>query len=388
MNDDMKIVEVTSVWDWGVIFSVIASVIGGASKLAIRKSWLMVRDNPSKTCDERKSKPKHCITVCKGENAAGTSNLSNGEDQFIPCRIDSYPNTQAGECKYIQKSNELCDEIERMALCLRLLGMFGMSVLNPIFCVLAMNYASPSILAPFSALTLVWIVMFSEMLIGEKPKESQLKAALFIVLGQVIVATFGDHKDNGWTSIEEIKKSYQNLSFLFYLVAVFIFLLGSIYVMRTRSSGVLCRVAWGMSGGIVTGFQNFLKDALTIEKISNNGSFENPPMVFYVCIFFAIISSFGGLLLLTACMKRYDATFSCAMFVGSFIISASIMSTVHYHTFQHLESVWSFIFYPLGLCLLMYGISFLARDYANKDYKESHDHKEDNIRSEETKLLK
>ena len=48
---------------------------------------------------------------------------------------------------------------------LRYSGMFGMTVLNPLFCVLAMNYASPSILAPFSGLTKVWIILLSEQFI-------------------------------------------------------------------------------------------------------------------------------------------------------------------------------------------------------------------------------
>jgi hypothetical protein len=59
-------------------------------------------------------------------------------------------------------------------------------------------------------------------------------------------------------------------------------------------------------------------------------------------------------------MKRYDATFSSAMFVGSFVISASIMSAVHYDTFQNLESLWNWIMYLLGLMILMAGVKMLV----------------------------
>jgi cytochrome c biogenesis protein CcdA len=59
-------------------------------------------------------------------------------------------------------------------------------------------------------------------------------------------------------------------------------------------------------------------------------------------------------------MKRYDATFSSAMFVGSFVISASIMSAVHYDTFQNLESIWNWIMYLLGLMILMAGVKMLV----------------------------
>ena len=140
----------------------------------------------------------------------------------------------------------------------------------------------------------------------------------------------------------------------------------------------LCRFAWGVSGGSITGFQNFLKDTLTIIKAvdsyneqGQNGNddddgsdFEPIPYPWYTPLMMlgAMTSAFGGLLLLTACMKRYDATFSSAMFVGSFVISASIMSAVHYQTFQHLNSIWNWILYPTGLCILMVGVWILVNE--------------------------
>lgn len=59
-------------------------------------------------------------------------------------------------------------------------------------------------------------------------------------------------------------------------------------------------------------------------------------------------------------MKRYDATFSAASFVGSFVVSASIMSAVHYHTFDHLSGLADWILYPGGLLVLMSGVIILV----------------------------
>jgi hypothetical protein len=126
----------------------------------------------------------------------------------------------------------------------------------------------------------------------------------------------------------------------------------------------LRRFSWGVSGGSITGLQNFLKDSLTIMKVCNQEVLSYP-WYSYIMLLLAIATSFSGLLLLTACMKRYDATFSAAMFVGSFVISASIMSAVHYHTFQDLEHVYNMILYPLGLCILMTGVVVLAVDRAD-----------------------
>ena len=75
----------------------------------------------------------------------------------------------------------------------------------------------------------------------------------------------------------------------------------------------------------------------------------------------AAATSLIGLLFLTACMKQYDATFSSAMFVGSFVISASIMSTIHYSTFQDLNGIINYIMYPFGLMVLLAGVAILLR---------------------------
>ena len=61
-------------------------------------------------------------------------------------------------------------------------------------------------------------------------------------------------------------------------------------------------------------------------------------------------------------MKKFDATFSSAMFVGSFVVSASIMSAVHYSTFQGLEGLINYIMYPFGLLVLMAGVGILLQN--------------------------
>ena len=109
----------------------------------------------------------------------------------------------------------------------------------------------------------------------------------------------------------------------------------------------------------MTGSQNFLKDSLTIIKATDDGLY---PWFFYVFLLFAAFSAFGGLLFLTACMKRYDATYSAASFVGSFVVTASIMSAAHYNTFKYLKTVWNYVLYPAGLVVLMVGVYVLVRE--------------------------
>jgi len=158
--------------------------------------------------------------------------------------------------------------------------------------------------------------------------------------------------------------SYENGYFQLYFVFITLWLLAMFHLILRKSptSPSLRRFAWGVSGGSITGLQNFLKDSLTIIKaVRADDDQSSYPWCLLITICLGIATSFGGLLCLTACMKRYDATFSSAMFVGSFVISASIMSAVHYNTFQNLESIKNWIMYPTGLIILMLGVFILVR---------------------------
>jgi hypothetical protein len=86
------------------------------------------------------------------------------------------------------------------------------------------------------------------------------------------------------------------------------------------------------------------------------------PWFLYLFLLLAGGTALVGLLILTGCMKRYDATYSAASFVGSFVISASIMSSVHYHTFASLKGIINCILYPFGLLVLMVGVYQLVSD--------------------------
>lgn len=221
-------------WAKGVGYSIVASVIGGASKLAIRKSWLMV-DRRNRNRSSRSVSPDPNLDSLSSPNLNHDDSIRQSGSYQSPKRIKSTEEEQventnqsalsfhppaigalelsetvsrdAAEEAAIIETN-LCEiedsKTQKMALALRFSGMIGMTFLNPLFCVLAMNYASPSILAPFSGLTLVWIILFSETLIGEKPMMKQIVAAFLIVLGEVIVAVFGDHTNDDGVSLDEV----------------------------------------------------------------------------------------------------------------------------------------------------------------------------------------
>ena len=117
----------------------------------------------------------------------------------------------------------------------------------------------------------------------------------------------------------------------------------------------------------MTGFQNFLKDSLTIVKASKDEPVPWVLLLFFICM--AGATALIGLAFLTCCMKRYDVTYSAAMFIGSFVVSGSIMSAIHYDTFQHLNTL-SYFLYPAGLAILLSGVSVLVCEATEHEEEE------------------
>ncbi len=305
MSDDVT----ASGWIKGIALSVLASIIGGASKLAIRRSWL--------------------IEASASRNDALLAESRDPQSQDLEI---SYESMSDEEDNTSLEAYE-CKRIKRIAKSLRLCGLVGMTFLNPLCCVLAMNYASPSILAPFSGLTLVWIILLSGPVIHEAPSYQQVFAAILVIAGEGFVGAFGDHKNDDNVTLEELRDSYRNPWFISFLILLAFWMLLLTYWVR-RGSCTYLKFAWGAAGGSITGQQNWLKDCLTILKASHGSLPWYLPVMAY----------------------------SSAMFVGSFVISASLMSAVHYDTFGNLENVYDYSLYPIGLGILMVGIFILVHE--------------------------
>ncbi len=79
-----------------------------------------------------------------------------------------------------------------------------MTFLNPAFDIAAMSFASPSILAPFSGVSLAWVVLLSKRLVGEQAEPVRVLGASLIMLGEVIVAMFGDHSSHDDVTLDEM----------------------------------------------------------------------------------------------------------------------------------------------------------------------------------------
>jgi drug/metabolite transporter (DMT)-like permease len=386
----------TSSWASGLGFSVIASLTGAGSKLCIRRSYTLLEElASSSSSSSSSSSPKDdmnydavprtsSVELLKCHTPDTVSEEEEEDEETFQQNDDCWermPTTQHHQQLTATKTNTVAPSVFQKveAFSLRALGMFGMMFVGPACNIYALQFASPSILSPVGGgLTLVWIILLSECTIGERPRPIQILAVGLIVMGEIIVALTGDHVNLYSLNVDTMQEQYREPRFLVYFGAMSVWMTFLVIVIRCSNVPVWRRFAWGVMGGSVTGMQNFIKDALAVVHGLDFGnttttttsiiikeftvhSLLEIPWSLYGLLLMAAIMPMAGLGLLMACMKRYDATYSASMFMGSLVISASVMSAVHYHTFDHLSTLQS-VLYPLGLMTMLSGTAILATE--------------------------
>jgi len=94
--------------------------------------------------------------------------------------------------------------VQRASRRLRWTGLFCLVLLQPVSDVLAIMHASPALLAPFSGLSLAWIMLFSKQITGEPPRRMQIVGSALIGVGLVLVVAFGDRTNNEGVTLNDV----------------------------------------------------------------------------------------------------------------------------------------------------------------------------------------
>eukprot|EP00986_Skeletonema_menzelii_P015753 scaffold12619_cov133-Skeletonema_menzelii.AAC.2 len=369
-------------WITGCLFSIGASVVGAASNLCIRQSYLLQQrqsnNTKTKQLDVSKDSTRHQLLLTSSSSRADPSPSSSLSSSCVqpPPHCRNFCNIQP--------------------LLLRTTGILGISVLNPIFNIAALHYASPSILSPLGGLTLVFMVLLSEPTIGESSSPIQLFGAALIIAGEFVLTLFGDHTNDLVLTMSDIQKQYTENAFVAYFVGLTIWMM-LVALWARCGNPTWQRFAWGIAAGSMSGSSPFLKDSMAVlagmTASSSNGEVAsaNVPdalltIGFYVLMLLAAMFPLSSLILSLECMKRYDATYSAACLLASQTVAATLMSTAHYHTWDHLSSP---SFYPFGLFVLLVGCIVLATEGGGGTQKGPHNRNDDIIarRNRETKLL-
>ena len=137
-------------WAYGIGYSVLASIIGGASKLCIRKSWLMVQGDDSSLeieindntfrdnqddCNIETSyeSPARIGRRSESSSSQDSDSFDDGDQERSPmslvnAELDHDDGNEEREIPTQAQNESFCTSTKtnRLAIFLRLSGMFGM----------------------------------------------------------------------------------------------------------------------------------------------------------------------------------------------------------------------------------------------------------------------
>eukprot|EP00546_Thalassionema_frauenfeldii_P019858 CAMPEP_0178895420 /NCGR_PEP_ID=MMETSP0786-20121207/578_1 /TAXON_ID=186022 /ORGANISM="Thalassionema frauenfeldii, Strain CCMP 1798" /LENGTH=365 /DNA_ID=CAMNT_0020565651 /DNA_START=173 /DNA_END=1270 /DNA_ORIENTATION=- len=314
------------------------------------------------------------VTPETTDEAASSSESSETDD-------NDYGQTQSDIYSTSASFQQQHRRVELHSCSLRALGVTGLTTLVPLFNTLALHFASPSILMCFgSGLSLVFTVLFSKRTIGEQPSKQQVFGACLIVMGVFSVAMFGDHINVPEMDTFDVMQTYSNPYFVAYSFCFAIWVT-FLLVEINWGSPRWCRSAWGAIGGSLTGgTSNFIKDAMALGSSNSISDYFTHYMVLCGLLLGAGLFSLSSLIFSIQCMKRYDVAFSCASYTGAMMFSVSVMSAVHYNTFNHLGGWLSYVFYPIGILSTLSGCLILSLEpvQSGTDILDTHTNRKSN----------
>ena len=134
-------------WAYGIGYSVLASIIGGASKLCIRKSWLMVQGDDAQEIEindstfranhddcnietsESYESPAQIRIRRESSSSQDSDSVDDGDQERSPMSLINAEHRNEERERQTQAQNESsCTSTKknRLAIFLRLSGMFGM----------------------------------------------------------------------------------------------------------------------------------------------------------------------------------------------------------------------------------------------------------------------
>lgn len=277
--------------------------------------------------------------------------------------------------KLAHNENELVEDPEQ-----RHKNYFGMQLTNSKwllgFCLLtivpaplalaAVALAPQSIIAPLSAVTVVFCQVLAPLILGERVTCRDWFATFMIVVGCAASSLFGDHCSHTF-SIAEIKLLFSGTRFLIF-EGVIVFLLIISYsimclnwVKDAKIQTIVTACLHAMLAGTLAGQQNILFKA-TGEQFSRifQGHTEvwNDWFLYFsgvTCILIAVIQ----MMHLNKGMQLMDAVKYLPIYSASMIINSTLSGLIFYKEYLQMTNLGLMIS-TLCWCIIVFGVVMLA----------------------------
>ena len=316
---------------------------------------------------------------------------SNGNDLGITLAVIASISGAVGNLLF-----RLSWKAERWRKAIRFAGLCTVVAADPAR-ILSFGFGNPAIVAPFSSLSLVWLILLANPIAGDKPNLTEVIGALVIASGVAVIAVFGasgnggsddrddefgiddegSSKDRLQDVITAFSSNGQRSAFIAYITLQVIFLLiagGTVYTQSPKN--LAAKVFWGGLGGVLQGNVYFLKAASTMAVLDFGGACTMGS--FWILTISFIVIAATGLFINALAMRFYKATFCVCSFVGWYNVSAAAASAAFFGV--HDISTTGLVLYLVGLGLIVGGVIlliFVSIGEALKDEEDSDTDQED-----------
>jgi len=211
-------------------------------------------------------------------------------------------------------------------------------IINPIMDVLALAFASPTLLTPLAGTTLVWNVILAHFILKEQLTIYAVAGSGIALVGCVLVGIFGPKEDPTFTDYDEVmdlwnRKTFHIYAFCLLVVVSFLAMLMKVGTHHVRG------MCYALVAGTFSGLFFSLKCSVELVRIGATRHFFT-----YLIILSAAATPLIGIIILYVGLKEYDALVLLPMYHAALVLTGTTSSAIFFKDLEGLNLVRAIVF--------------------------------------------
>jgi len=244
-------------------------------------------------------------------------------------------------------------------------GIFLVSIIDPIFDLSAYTFAAQSIIAPCAGMIIVWNVMLAPIVLKERLTRTRLVAAAIVTLGTVCTGMFGNHDEFEYRLEDYIELFTRPAACSFYFCfLVCCGLAASKYVHgdRTQRATIMAGLGGALAGNTyptkaaVELFMCLLPRHEAVVGCTPNPFLSSVAPYYFVLLAVVLACTAIGLLALS--LRENDALFMITVYEGCMVATGAISGNVVLDEWQGQTST-QLVMYTMSILLVLAGLTLL-----------------------------
>jgi hypothetical protein len=236
---------------------------------------------------------------------------------------------------------------------IKLLWIFAMIMVifvGAVLSIVALAFASASLLAPFAGLSVMWSAVLAPPVLGETLTKGDIQGAVLIVTGVAVIGLTADktEKDYDYYSLIAL---YNSPSFIAYIIVLAFFSM-FLYAL-SRKGGVWRALCLGAVGGTLGGQQYFVKTISELVAANDWSIWKN--FAAWAILFCTIGMATGGVALLNKGLREFSSLYIVAVYQSFLVLIGAVSGLCYFQEYKTMKAV-QLVFYPFGLLLITAGV--------------------------------